>query len=84
MLNMILHMPEKYPLDMVVNFDLEIDWIWTKQVVDYMESRCKKAGIKFVRIKPRKSWNELYENTMFRQGVVDGAIQITNLIVKNN
>jgi hypothetical protein len=61
MLNMILHMPEKYPLDMVVNFDLEIDWIWTKQVVDYMESRCKQAGIKFVRIKPRKTWNELYE-----------------------
>jgi hypothetical protein len=61
MLNMILHMPEKYPLDMVVNFDLEIDWIWTKQVVDYMESRCKHAGIKFVRIKPRRSWNELYE-----------------------
>lgn len=61
MLNLILNMPEKYPLDMVVHFELEIDWLWAKEVVDFMESRCKQAGIKFVRIKPRKSWNELYE-----------------------
>lgn len=61
MLNLILQNPQKYPLEMVVNFDLEIDWIWAKEVIDYMESRCVDNGIKFVRIKPRKSFWELYE-----------------------
>lgn len=61
MLNLILHNPTKYPLDMVVHFELEIDWIWSKKVIDLMEERCVKAGIRFVRIKPRRSWKELYE-----------------------
>lgn len=61
MLNLILNNPGKYPLDMVVHFELEIDWQWTKDVVDFMEKRCTDAGIKFIRIKPRKSWQELYE-----------------------
>lgn len=61
MLNLILNNPHKYPLDMVVHFELEIDWEWAKNVIDLMEDRCTKAGIKFVRIKPRISWNELYE-----------------------
>ena len=37
MLNLILHNLDKYPLDMVVNFDLEIDWSFAKNVVDYIE-----------------------------------------------
>ena len=61
MLNVILKNPDKYPLDLVVNFDLEIDWPWAKDVVSFMEDRCKKAGIRFLRIKPRKSFEELYE-----------------------
>lgn len=61
MLNLILQNPEKYPLDMVVHFELEIDWIWAKQVIDLMEQRCVAVGIKFVRIKPRKTFQELYE-----------------------
>ena len=61
MLNLILKNPHKYPLDMVVHFELEIDWEWSKKVVDLMEDRCQKAGIKFLRIKPRKSWDELYQ-----------------------
>ncbi len=65
MLNVILNNPAKYPLDMVVHFDLEIDWGWSKRVINFMEERCKKAGIKFVRIKPRKSWEELYEKYGF-------------------
>lgn len=60
MLNLILNNPDKYPLDMVVHYDLEIDWKWTKGVIDFMEERCKRAGLKFVRIKPRKTWMELY------------------------
>lgn len=61
MLNLILQNPEKYPLDMVVHFELEIDWIWAKEVIDFMEQRCVAVGIKFVRIKPRKTFQELYE-----------------------
>lgn len=61
MLNIILNNPDKYPLDMVVHFELEIDWVWSKNVIDFMEDMCTKLGIKFVRIKPRTSWNELYE-----------------------
>lgn len=30
-----------------------------QDVVDYMESECTKHGIRFLRIKPRKSWEEL-------------------------
>ena len=48
MLKLIFSMPEKYPLDMVVHYELEIDWDWVKRVVDYMESECIKRGIKFV------------------------------------
>lgn len=60
MLNLILNNPEKYPLDMVVNFDLEIDWNFSKKVVNLMQERCNAAGIKFVKIKPRKKWIDLY------------------------
>jgi 3'-phosphoadenosine 5'-phosphosulfate sulfotransferase (PAPS reductase)/FAD synthetase len=65
MLNLILNNPDKYPLDMVAHFELEIDWDWTKAVIDFMEQRCKQAGIKFVRIKPRKTWDELYKENGF-------------------
>lgn len=60
MLNLILHNLDRYPLDGVVHFELEIDYPFIHDVIDYMESECKKHGIKFVRIKPRKSWEELY------------------------
>lgn len=60
MLNLILHNLDKYPLDGVVHFELEIDYPFIKNVIDYMESECKRFGIRFVRIKPRKTWEELY------------------------
>lgn len=61
MLNFILHNLDKYPLDGVVHFELEIDYPFIKDVIDYMESECKRFGIPFVRIKPRQTWEELYE-----------------------
>ena len=61
MLNIILHNLDKYPLDGVVHFELEIDFPFIKNVIDYMENECKKYNINFVRIKPRISWYELYE-----------------------
>lgn len=60
MLNLILHNLDRYPLDGVVHFELEIDYPFIHDVIDYMEEECKKHGIKFVRIKPRKTWEEWF------------------------
>lgn len=65
MLNLILHNLDKYPLDGVVHFELEIDYPFIKNVIDYMQSECERFGIRFVRIKPPKTWNELYEKYGF-------------------
>lgn len=65
MLKLIMENTERYPLDGVVHCELEIDYPFIKNVIDYMESECKKHGIKFVRIKPRKSYWELYEKYGF-------------------
>lgn len=59
MLNLILHNLDKYPLDGVVHFELEIDFPFIKNVIDYMEDECKKYGITFIRIKPRTTWKEV-------------------------
>lgn len=60
MLNLILHNLDQYPLDGVVHFELEIDYPFIKDVIDYMENECERFGIRFVRIKPTKTWEELY------------------------
>lgn len=61
MLKLIIDNNDLYPLDGVVHFELEIDFPFIKNVVDYMERICTEHGIKFVRIKPRHTWAELYE-----------------------
>lgn len=61
MLKIILENIGKYPLDGVVHFELEIDYPFIKNVIDYMEKECKKNGIMFLRIKPRISWYDLYD-----------------------
>lgn len=61
MLKIILSNLDKYPLDGVVHFELEIDYPFIKNVINYMQYECEKFGIKFVRIKPEKNWQELYE-----------------------
>lgn len=60
MLYLILHNLDRYPLDGVVHYELEIDYPFIRDVIDYMEKECKKCNIKFVRIKPRKTWEEWY------------------------
>lgn len=65
MLNYILHNLDRYPLDGMVHFELEIDYPFIHNVIDYMETECKRAGIQFVRIKPRKTWEELYDKCGF-------------------
>ena len=74
MLNYILHNLDRYPLDGVVHFELEIDYPFIHDVIDYMESECKRLGIRFVRIKPRKTWEELY-HSRFKSGKAAGNIQ---------
>lgn len=59
MLGLILNNLDKYPLDAVAHYELEIDWGWVKDVIDEMEQKCKDAGIPFYRIKPRDSWYDL-------------------------
>lgn len=68
MLNLILHNLNKYPLNGVVHFELEIDFPFIHKVIDYMESECAKFGIPFYRIKPRKTWKELYDKYGFPTG----------------
>ena len=65
MLNLILHNLDKYPLDGVVHFELEIDYPFIHEVIDYMESECNRFGIRFVRVTPRRSWESLYEKYGF-------------------
>lgn len=71
MLNLILHNLDKYPLNGVVHFELEIDYPFIKNVIDYMESECKKCNIPFVRIKPRRTWEEIYY-TLSKYGTIRG------------
>lgn len=54
------------PLDGVVHFELEIDYPFIKNVIDYMEAECNRHGIRFVRIKPRKTWDELSKTALTR------------------
>lgn len=65
MVGVIINNPDKYPLDMVVHFDLEIDWEWSKKVVDKIEEMCYYAGIKFLRLKPDVTWDELCDKYGF-------------------
>ena len=70
MLKLIFEHPDKYPLDGVVHFELEIDYPFIKNVIDYMEQQCISKGIKFVRIKPRQTWKELYDKRGYPSGKV--------------
>ena len=65
MLYVLLQFPDKYPLDGVVHFELEIDYPFIKDVVNYIKKECETRGIKFLSIKPRNSWEELYEKYGF-------------------
>ena len=65
MLMLILANPDKYPLDGVIHFELEIDFPFIKNVVALMEEKVTALGIPFVKIKPRYSWVDLYNKYGF-------------------
>jgi 3'-phosphoadenosine 5'-phosphosulfate sulfotransferase (PAPS reductase)/FAD synthetase len=93
MLNLILHNLDKYPLDGVVHFELEIDYPFIKNVINYMESECKRFGIPFFRIKPRTKWIDFYNkygfpiriarwcNSMYK---LDSIKQLEEFLASNN
>ena len=72
MLCLILHNPDKYPLEGVVHFELDIDYPFIHNIIDYVETECKRLGIRFVRIKPRKSWEELYYSVYGKSKTIYG------------
>lgn len=84
MLKLILSNPHEYPLDGVVYFDLETDFPFVKSVINYMESECKKYNITFLRIKPRRTWVELYENTAILVEMLAGVTIYTNSTARNS
>lgn len=60
MLQLILTHPDEFPIDGVVHFELEIDYPFITDVVQLMKNECAKRDIKFVSIKPRVSYWDLY------------------------
>lgn len=61
MLEVILANQDKYPLDAIVHFELETDYPFVKKVTARMEEFADKYRMKFIRIKPRKQFLELYK-----------------------
>lgn len=70
MIRYVLQHPLTYPLDAVVHLELEIDYPFIKNVVNYMESECQKYGVKFYRFKPSRTWAELYEEKGFPSRII--------------
>lgn len=65
MLYLILKNPEKYPLDGVVHYELEIDYPFVSAVINEMKKMCNELAIPFYSVKPNKSWFELYDKYGF-------------------
>lgn len=61
MLYYILQHLDRYPLDGVVNYELEIDYPFIHDVIDEMEKECRSRGIAFLRLRPRVKWVDLYK-----------------------
>ena len=58
MLKVIANNPQKYPLDMIVNFDLEIEWPFTERSKMAIQAIADKLQVPFQRIKPKHTWAE--------------------------
>ncbi|MCQ2608946.1 MAG: hypothetical protein MJ197_09720 [Bacteroidales bacterium] len=56
MFRLILDNPEKYKLNGVVHFKLEIDFPWVDDVCALYKEWCQKLGIPYIEISPRMSW----------------------------
>lgn len=65
MLKLILSNPDKYPLNGVVYFDLEIDYPFIKDVILKIKDECIRLQIPMFEIKPSQSWYDLYDKWGF-------------------
>lgn len=79
MLNYILHNLDRYPLDGVAHFELEIDYPFIHDVIDYMESECKRFGIRYCLSangddKETDRMNVLYIVSAFFDGISVGSV----------
>lgn len=70
MINIILENPQLYPLDGIIHFELEIDYPFIKNVCDFVEEKCKKLNIPFIRIKPDKTWEELFCQYLYPNRII--------------
>lgn len=93
MLYHILNNLDRYPLNGIVHFELEIDYPFIKNVIDEMEKECKKYEIPFFRIKPRKKWIDMYNKFKYPNRVVkwcnweyklDCKYQLNDMMKKQN
>lgn len=82
MLKYILSNLDKYPLNAVVHCELEIDYPFIKNVIDYMESECRRFGIPFFRVKPRYTWEEHFYSHRTRGKNKDRIIGYPNRILR--
>lgn len=70
MFRLILDNTDRYPLNGVVHFKLEIDYPWVGDVCKLYKEWCSKLGIPYIEIQPRKTYDELFNKYGFptRQG----------------
>ena len=61
MLHVILENPQKYPLNGIVHWKLEIDYDFVENVCEFYKQLSEKLGIPYYEIKPRTSYFELLE-----------------------
>lgn len=79
MLNYIIHNLDRYPLDGVVHFELEIDYPFINSVVDWMESACKNAVYVLNVLNREKHGRNYIIKMVFQHGRQGGAIAHINL-----
>ena len=61
MLHIILENPQKYPLNGIVHWKLEIDYDFVENVCEFYKQLSEKMGIPYYEIKPRTSYFDLIE-----------------------
>lgn len=69
---------DEYPINGAVHFELEIDYPFIHNVIDYMEEECTKRGIPFIRIKPEKSGSNYIICMVIQCDSVGGAMTNIN------
>ena len=83
MLHIILENPQKYPLNGIVHWKLEIDYDFVENVCEFYKQLSEKLGIPYYEIKPRTSYFELIEKPNGVTGIIRWIV-IRNLLHGKN